>query len=261
MPLVSVRAVMMVFVTAAREGGPVVVGTSTGGTEVLVQSQEEYKASSYLREIEAEIQHQRQLALALGGVCPLQPVEDGPAYQRWATPGVTFAVPRIPRQQRDGEESTSPPAPTTAFPAAKEGPSDGGSPGVEDEERELLEKPEAEVETGEVTPMGVEISAEKQASLLAESGSSYLNVSRAAERELPGLVDLVAPPLGRVAPVGESAPIAFVETPTPAADASNKTMEGQEWDAPTGLSPIILVTPPKESAGAPPRRGRRNRRR
>ena len=81
-----------------------VAGTFTGGSDVLVQSQEEYKASSYLREIEAEIQHQRQLALALGGIRPLQPGEDRPADQRWASPGVTLAVPRIPRQQGDGEE-------------------------------------------------------------------------------------------------------------------------------------------------------------
>ena len=84
------------------EAGPrkvnVVVGSSMRMTDALAQLQEEYTSSSYLREIEEEIQHQRQLALALNGVHPLQPREDGPTDQRWATSGATMAMPRIRRQ-------------------------------------------------------------------------------------------------------------------------------------------------------------------
>ena len=159
------HAVMVVFLTAARKGGPVVVGTFTGGSDVLVQSQEEYKASSYLREIEAEIQRQRQLALAMGGIRPLQPGEDGPAYQRWATPGITLAVPRIPRQQGNGEVGAPSPNPAAPAPTAEGGLS-GGSLGVGEEERRLQEEIE------------VEISAEEEASLLTEFGDSYLYASR-----------------------------------------------------------------------------------
>ena len=75
------------------------------------------------------------------------------------------------------------------------------------------------------------------------------------------VVDLVAPPRGRVAPAGESASIAFVEAPIPVDEAPVETPEGQEWDEPAGLSPIMFVTPLEEPTRAPSRRGRRSRRR
>ena len=67
-----VHVVMVGVATSGPEKGHVVVELSERMTDGLAQSQG-YKASDYLREIEAEIQHQRQLALTLGGVRPLQP--------------------------------------------------------------------------------------------------------------------------------------------------------------------------------------------
>ena len=52
----------------------------------------------------------------------------------------------------------------------------------------------------DTTPMEVSISAEEEASLLAEAGGSYLNASLAAERELEDMVDQVAPPRGSSRP-------------------------------------------------------------
>ena len=177
-----VHVVMVCVVTSGSDKGQVLVGSSKRMTDRLAQSQG-YKASSYLREIEAEIQHQRQLALALGGVRPLQPGEEGPADQRWATPGATITVTRIPRQQGEGEEQALPPIATTVTPAVEGESPETGTPEVgAEEERRLLEEPETEAGTADTTPMEVGISAEEQASLLTEAGGSYLNASLAAER-------------------------------------------------------------------------------
>ena len=240
--------------------GYVVVGSSRRMTDGLAQSQE-YKASNYLWEIGAEIQHQRQLALALGGVRPLQSGEEGPADQRWATPGATITVPRIPRQPGDGEEQAPPQAAPARTPVEEEEPPEVGVPEMGDaEERRLLEEPKADNGATEVL-MEVDISAEEEASLLGEARDSYLTASLAAERELADLVDLVAPPRGRASPTEESALTVFAEAPIPAAYASTQAESQQEWDAPAGGLPIGLVTPPEELVAAPTRRRRRSRRR
>ena len=83
-------------------------------------------------------------------------------------------MPRIPRQQGDGKEQVSPPIATTVTPPAEEEAPQVGIPEMgAEEERRLLEEPEAGEGITDATSMEVGIGVEEEAALLtAQEGAT-----------------------------------------------------------------------------------------